>query len=323
LAAAVASIGAGTTLEQLRAVRWALPGLIAVSLLKHGLRTKAWQLVLRAERVPVPFWRLFQIRVASNSVSYLSGLGVAGDPLKSWLLRRSAPLEATMPATLVEAGAYWLTSLFIGLAGAAAALGLVSGTKELALAAAVCGGALVLACAFFLYPRPVTPKAGRALLRVAPSGLRAKVSGWLERASEMEARFRTFRLRHGRVALYAAGLNLLVQALKLSEIVVVLTLAGAAPGAAAVLAIEGMERLINTLTFFVPGRLGVYELGSAGAFALLGLDPAAGLTLALARRIQGLAMAGAGLVPLNALGWGWAPATPPGRKPAPAAPPEG
>ena len=92
------------------------------------------------------------------------------------------------------------------------------------------------------------------------------------------------------------ALNIGVQAAMLAEVWVVLSALGVAAAPVLVLAIEGASRLMKIMTFYIPGRLGADEAGGAGSFLLLGLNPAAGLTLALARRAQALVWVGMGFL---------------------------
>jgi hypothetical protein len=53
---------------------------------------------------------------------------------------------------------------------------------------------------------------------------------------------------------------------------------------------------IDGILFFVPAKAGTQEGGKMLIFSLLGLDPAKGLSLAIARRIRELTWAGIALL---------------------------
>src|SRR5262249_16818828 len=72
-----------------------------------------------------------------------------------------------------------------------------------------------------------------------------------------------------------------------------------------VLAIEGASRAIKIMSGWMPARIGADESGFAGTFAALGLSPASGLTLALARRSRDLLGALIGLTWLAATAGFW------------------
>jgi hypothetical protein len=90
-------------------------------------------------------------------------------------------------------------------------------------------------------------------------------------------------------------LSFVNQGLALLEIYAVVIPLGLTPGLSGVLVMEAFTKLAKALFFFVPARIGADEGSSAGIFALLGLAPAAGVTLALARRLRALFWSAVGL----------------------------
>lgn len=288
-------VGTETIVAALKSLRWVFPVLLAMAGGKHLLRTRAWHRALQAEGVSLPPRSLFQARVAAQGFGYFASMGGAlSEPLKPWLLRREAPLASTMSATLVEAFVYWATALAVILAGIPSAAHLfsnVDGALALSVAlAGASGGAL-----FLLLGRPVLLS---GLLRLAER--RAIQTGrWLQRlrrAAEIEAQVRSFRARHRLASVRMALLDLGVQAIMLAEVWLILSAIGRPPSLAQLLVIEASSRLVKVAGFLVPGRIGTDEAGSAGAFALLGLDPASGLTLALARRAQVVCWTALGMI---------------------------
>ena len=61
------------------------------------------------------------------------------------------------------------------------------------------------------------------------------------------------------------------------------------------LALETGSVFIDGILFFVPAKIGTQEGGKVLLFAMLGLDPAHGLTVGVVRRIRELTYAGLGL----------------------------
>lgn len=68
------------------------------------------------------------------------------------------------------------------------------------------------------------------------------------------------------------------------------------------LILEGGAKFIGTAFAFVPGQVGASEGVCALLAGAIGLPAAAGLTLALVRRVRGLLVAAAGVVALARLG---------------------
>jgi hypothetical protein len=68
------------------------------------------------------------------------------------------------------------------------------------------------------------------------------------------------------------------------------------------LILEGASKFISVAFFFIPGQLGASEGVYALLFRAVGFPAAAGLTLALVRRVRALVVAGTGVAVLAALG---------------------
>jgi hypothetical protein len=86
------------------------------------------------------------------------------------------------------------------------------------------------------------------------------------------------------------------QVLIASEVVVILRSLHLPIHFVAVLAIEGMTRALKMISGWIPARLGSDEGGAISAFALTGLSPLLGLSLALTRRFRDLLWALIGIV---------------------------
>jgi uncharacterized protein (TIRG00374 family) len=287
-------IGPNTLLEQLARLGWALPILIGMGLVKHVIRTIAWQKALQADDVRLDFRRLLKVRIASQSVAYFSSMGgVVGDPLKCWLLRKRVGIDATIPATFAEAAVYWLSSLSVATIGACVGIALLvnkEATVSLWLTCLTTSGALF----FLLFTRtPWLPKLTVLVRR--RNTLPTRWLNQLDKAGEFENRIRSFRVRRPVTTVLAFGLDLLVQITMIAEVWIIFAAVGMRPDLAHLFAIEAGSRLVKVATFYVPGRLGADEAGSVASFMALGLDPSTGLTLALARRLQGLVWAAVGM----------------------------
>ncbi|MFQ5739409.1 MAG: lysylphosphatidylglycerol synthase domain-containing protein [Acidobacteriota bacterium] len=295
LAALIGWIGPATLLRQLAALKWVLPVLMALGLVKHALRAWAWKRALDAEGVLFPFPELLRVRIGSQALAYLSSMGLlVSEPLKPWLLRKKAPIARTIPATLVEAGVYWSTSLLITTIGTFAAVHLVASGHDawtLSVIAVVIFAAVVL---LLFAPTPLLP--GLAGYVAQRSGGGSKWAMRLEKAAEMEKQMRSFRLRKPGTVVAIFGFHMLLQVVMFAEVWMVLRAVGVRIDIFYLTMIEAASRIVKMMSFFIPGRVGADEAGAAGAFLLIGLSPAAGLTLAVARRIQALFWTAIGLL---------------------------
>lgn len=276
-------------------LRWALPAMVALGFAKLILRSWSWWLALRAEGAPLRFRALFFTRLSAQTLGYLSLVsGVVTESLSPVLLRRHVSVVAGTAATVSETLTYWSASCLMGMLGSVAgAVWLRSTPGMLApmlAAAAGFGGALVL----LRCGKSVAPALRRWVVRWR--GESHPASLWLNRAEVIEEQIRSFRRRHPAAERGMFGIGLLVQFAMYAEVAAVLWVLGLPVSPLAVLAMEASTRVVKIAGNWAPGRIGIDEAGAAGITLLFGLPAAAGLTIAVARRIQSLAWVLAGLI---------------------------
>src|ERR1051325_5460368 len=98
----ILTIGPAVLATQLTTLGWSLPILVALGLVKLGLRTWSWREPLVADGVQTTGSQLFGARLMSQTFGYLSVAGaLVADPLKAMLLR-DTDVTASTPGTLVE-----------------------------------------------------------------------------------------------------------------------------------------------------------------------------------------------------------------------------
>src|SRR5262249_40506303 len=108
--------GPSVVAHQLKALRVALPLVIALSLIRLVLQTRTWSATLNNEGLGIPLRGLIGIRLASQAMGYLTIFGpVLSEPMKIKLL--GTPVEKTATATFLDNGVYWFTSAMVGIAG--------------------------------------------------------------------------------------------------------------------------------------------------------------------------------------------------------------
>ena len=281
----IARVGLSTMKAQLKVMRVALPMVMALSVLRLFLQSTTWSASLKGGDVAVNTRTLIGVRLASQSMGYLTVLGpVISEPMKIKLLGTSS--EPTIAATFLDTGVYWFTS----------ALVVISGIVCLPLIAAHGAayhwipGILALAFAVSAMTRrsPILAGVVRAFGGRAPS--------WLTRAEKFEASIRTYRLEQpalvGRMFWTGAACQLLIA----SEVLVVLWSLHLPIHFFEVMAIEGVTRALKLASGWVPARVGFDEGGAISAFAVVGLSPMNGLGLALTRRVRDLLWALMGIL---------------------------
>lgn len=262
-----------------------LPIVLLAGVIRVFLQTRAWSVALRVDSIEVPQSRLVGIRLASQAAGYLTMLGPAvTEPTKLVLLRNPTGIAAATPATLVETGAYWFTTVFLGLAGAVAGAFLVADSRVVWAAAALFGLGLTL-----LGTR-------RSFLPSLATLLGTHTPKWLRSAATAELDIRSFRERHRTAFTEVLALDSLAQIVTLLEVFAALWAVGIQVSALQVLVIEAAGRMVKILGAWIPGRIAADEGGAAASFALLGLAPAAGLVLAIGRRVRDVLFCVLGIV---------------------------
>jgi hypothetical protein len=280
-------IGWSGLVHQLMTASLAIPLLVSISFLRLLLQTHAWRIALQQEGVTTSFAELLGIRLASQSMGYLSVLGPAlSEPMKINLLKGNWNASAT--ATLADTGIYWFTSAVMGLAGCVAAAMLLAGTLG---ARTLIGIALLFTVLLSLLVRQ------KPLLQKLVAAIGDRTPGWLRKGAALEEEIRTFRTRHPLSARTMLCLDLICQLLLIAETAVFLSYAKIPIHLSLLLGVETATRVTKLLAGWLPARVGADEAGTATAFAAFGLSPAAGVVLALTRRFRDL------LWCLFGLGW--------------------
>src|SRR5580700_1820314 len=179
----IAHVGLSAILVHLKAVRIAIPIVVALSVVRLLLQSITWSASLEGEHVSVNTTKLIGVRLAAQSMGYLTVLGpVISEPLKIKLLSTST--EPTVTATFLDDGVYWFTSALLAIVGIVSLpFVAVRGAAYHSIPAV-----LALALTAFVITRrnPILSGVVRALGKKAPS--------WLSRAEHFESSIRNYRL---------------------------------------------------------------------------------------------------------------------------------
>ena len=279
----MAHAGLPAITHQLRALRVALPIVVALSLARLLLQSIAWSAALKSEGLHVGLRRLIGIRLASQGMGYLTVFGpILSEPMKINLLR--TPVAPTATATFLDNGVYWFTSALVGIAGCIC----ITVMRAKGAASTMMFSAVFIMILLFMGSR-----------KSALSGLVGKLGkrspSWLNKGAQIESAIREVRQQKPELIGRLFSLDLSCQLLLVCEVAVVLWSLRLPFHVPTVFAIEGLTRGVKMMTGFVPARLGADEGGAMSAFAASGFSPAFGLTLALTRRARDLAWALVGL----------------------------
>lgn len=112
----VAHISFAELVRELRAIRTALPIVLALSVCRLVLQSITWSVSLDGQNASAPVKKLMGIRLASQSMGYLTILGpILSEPMKIKLL--GTPIGPAVAATFLDDGVYWFTSVLVAISG--------------------------------------------------------------------------------------------------------------------------------------------------------------------------------------------------------------
>ncbi len=280
-------IGWADIVRQLEAIPVALPILVGLGLLRLLLQTHSWSAALRAEGIERCSTELIGIRLAAQSLGYVSVVSLAvSEPMKLRLLGKSQ--KGALSATLADTVVYGFSSALVGIAGCVCA-GLAIAYGPRIISSTVLGA--VFAAGLYLIGRR------KPLLSPLVRQLSLRCPRWLRESERAEVELRQFRVRNQAMVWRMFWFDLGCQVLLAGEVAVVFWFMQLPFQAVTVLALEAATRAIKMAAGWMPARIGADETGTAAAFAALGLPSSSGLALALARRARDLVIC--------ALGFGW------------------
>jgi Lysylphosphatidylglycerol synthase TM region len=281
----IAHMKLAVLLSQLRAVRMALPIILGLSFCRLLLQTKAWLQVLRNEGSRVAPGELMGIRLASQSLAYLTMLGaLISEPMKIKLLQ--APVDKAVTATLVDDAIYWATSSLSGLVGCACIVLLTPHTGRFVASTVM----ILVFSGFLIFITRQVPT-----LSLICDRFGGKEPSWLRRAASVERAVREYRAEQPTLVKKMFAIDLLCQLLLTFEVIAVLGCLQISIHPTTALTIDGLTRMTKMLSCWIPARLGADEAGAISAFSVAGLSPVLGLTLALTRRSRDLLWAVCGM----------------------------
>jgi hypothetical protein len=283
---AVRRAGIDDIVEGIQRVGWGLVVILGLAGLRFLIRAECWRLCL-PPTVAFPLPRALAAFLAGDAVGNITPLGLlASEPTKVLLTRHHlAPREA-IASLAVENFVYAasvLAMIGIGLVVLMTSVPLPRG----GIAASLAGLVAMLAGA------AIAARAMRGTWDPA-RGLRPR---WRERLATIRDEAVRFSGGHPRRLWRVLGLDLLFHALAVVEVFVTLQwlLGNRSPTFVQAIVFEALNRVVTAVFKFVPFRVGIDE-ASAGALApMLSVNPAAGVALAVVRKVRNLFWAAIGL----------------------------
>lgn len=300
LAVLVTRVGPWLIFNLLRRVGW---GFLTVSALYTGhLALRSAALWRSLPSSTLRFVDVFQIRLAGEAVEMLTFTGpFLAEPTKGYLLtRRGATGADAFGAVAIEYLLYTLVSAW--LAAMALTFLLVRHALSPSLRAPTIG--LVVAIVVFTAGFVVAAVTGIGLIVPVVRGLapimgRQRAERAVEAIAPVERVLVTFMHARPRRLAEVIVLEGVVHTLLALEVATVLHALGLPFGWLDPFIVEGGVKFISIVFFFIPGQIGASESVYTLLFQSLGFPAAAGLTLALVRRVRALLVAAGGTVALS------------------------
>ena len=296
--------GPAKLLASMVALGWGLSMVIALGGVSHLVKTWAWRVTLLDEKHQAPFSRMLGLRLGSEAVGQLGFLGqLFGETLRVSLLSSKIPLASGITSVTLDRVLFILTAAMVSGFGMVAVLVALPLPHALSLYAWIFAFSLlgvIVVTALALQKRwTVLSGTAQALGRVR------HFSAWMERKRSLiyavENKLLDFYHDTPGAFWSSFGLNLACHAAAVLEVFLILWFMGAKISLFGALAIEALTKLINLAGILNPGNIGTYEGGNMLIAKIFGLSAAAGLTLALARRLRAIFWAAVGGVCLVVL----------------------
>ena len=279
--------GAEEILSGIRRVGWGLVPILALAGLRFVLRTEAWRLCMPVKS-RLGFRQAFVAFLAGDALGNVTPLGmIASEPAKVFLTRHHLATGESVASLAIDNLVYALsvvTMIAIGLIVLLTTVRLPFEAQELGLVALLLITIFIAASVRVFRPRQrSSPASGPALL--------LKLRRLRDAVMEFSA-------GHPSRLWRAYVINISFHAVAVCEAYVTLywLLGDRSPTFSEAIMFESLNRVVTVVFKFVPLRMGVDEAISKAFAPLVNVNPAAGVALAVVRKVRSLFWIGVGLL---------------------------
>jgi uncharacterized protein (TIRG00374 family) len=283
------------TVESAKRLGFALPIILIPGTVWHLLRTWGWAVAFPEQARPA-FTRLFRVRLAADAIGFFTVRGLAGDPLKVFLLYDRVAPEVTTASVALERLAFAVISIVMAgfISFFAVSRLAMPGAWDTLFTLTSVGAVIVLGGLILVARRRSGDYLGRLVTVLDRlTGRRLEASRIVQFILDVEDVLLGLLRGDRRRLVILTLLPVVCYFVMAFEVWLVLWAVGEPTGIMAALTIETFARLGSIASAAIPGNLGALEASNAAPVAMLGL--AGGGALALARRIRSLLWAGLGL----------------------------
>jgi hypothetical protein len=284
---AVRRAGGEHILEGIRRVGSGLVIILALGGARFLLRAECWRLCV-PPGTPLTTGQALRAFLAGDAVGSVTPLGLlASEPTKVLLTRHHLATRESVASLALENliyGASVVAMIAVGVGVLLISVPLPAAMRWTALAALAGAGLAALAAA--------------RVLRGTWDDARGERPHWRARLASVRRSVLGFSAGHPGRLWRVFGLDLGFHALAVIEVYLTLRwlLGDRSPTIAQAIVFEALNRVITVAFKFVPFRIGVDEVLSGALAPMLALNPAAGVALAVVRKVRSLFWAGVGLL---------------------------
>lgn len=304
--------GLATLAHYFEMLGWGFVLIVALSAVRNCVRAGSWYLAIDPGQRGITFWRLMNVMLAGEAIKYLTATGpLLGEPAKAAMVRRQIPLLQGFSSVLVENLIYYLTVFIFMFAGlpALAWLAEVPGNLKLSgyilmglIAVGVAVTWLAISLRWYVLARALEQLARLTARRQGEAKTNGgRIESIALQVRAVEDNLYTFYARRRGAFYLIFSLNMGAHLINVVEVYVILVLLKL-PGSFLIgFLVEAVTKVINLVFFFVPTRAGVYESGNALLLQALGMSAAAGVALAIIRKLRAFLWVGYGLVVIGVM----------------------
>ncbi len=282
--------GPALLLANLRSAGWVIGPLVLLWSITYACNARAWQLLIPDRPAAFTFGRAYLLTVTGFGINYATPwLSIGGEPLK---VKGASPLLGRNRAVGSVVGFRFLHSLSHVLVFSLATIpaAILMPHTPMILGCLAVAAVLLIATAVFLLSqhRDGIFERGVALLyRLGPlKRMAARLERHRATLAELDAAMTAAHRAGGGHFTGALMMELLGRLTCTFEYAIILYGLGQGIDLWRGFVIANVSGLITNLFFFVPFEMGSKEGGTYAVFALLGFDPALGMSAAILSRVR-------------------------------------
>ncbi len=284
----IKKIGLKIILSNMSDIGWNFLPIIVISFIWCILYTIGWEQFLKKFSSAIKFWDLFKIKIIGEAVNTLTPASfIGGDSMRIYLLKQNVSAAEGAASVVVDRTLQSMSTMIVVVFGIITAFLLMEQLPE-----NIKYGVPIVIVVFVTFITFIFIHQRRGIFGLLLSvlkKLRIKKEfsrKTIERFEQLDAHIVDFYQTNNRGFLTALSVHTLGRLLGILEIYIIGSAMSSEFTIFTALVLTALAPMVNALFTFVPGALGIMEGAYSGVLYLLGLDPALGITIQIARRIR-------------------------------------